>query len=67
MLRRSGPNLSTVARRALYPTYNAASEGDMRADYYRRKRAAFDASPDREHVQVSLIGDFQGRAVPENT
>ncbi len=63
---RSGPNTSTVARRALYPTYNAASEGDMRADYYRRKLAAFDASPDGERVQVSLIGDFQGRAVPGN-
>jgi ectoine hydroxylase-related dioxygenase (phytanoyl-CoA dioxygenase family) len=60
---RSGPNTSAVARRALYPTYNAASEGDMRADYYRRKLAAFRASPGGEHVQVSLIGDFQGRPV----
>ena len=60
---RSGPNTSAVARRALYPTYNAASEGDMRADYYRSKLAAFDASPGGEHVQVSLIGDFQGRPV----
>jgi len=60
---RSGPNMSGVARRALYPTYNAASEGDMRADYYRRKLAAFRASPGGEHVQVSLIGDFQGRPV----
>jgi hypothetical protein len=63
---RSGPNTSSVARRALYPTYNAASEGDMRADYYDKKLAAFDASPEGDRVQVSLIGDFQGRAVPRD-
>ncbi len=61
---RSGPNTSTVARRALYPTYNAASEGDMRGDYYRKKLDEFAASVDGDRVQVSLIGDFQGRAVP---
>ncbi len=61
---RSGPNTSSVARRALYPTYNAASEGDMRADYYRKKLSEFDAAPDSDRVQVSLIGDFQGRAIP---
>ena len=37
---RSGPNTSGQDRRALYPTYNALSEGDLREDYYRRKRAA---------------------------
>ena len=61
---RSGPNTSTVARRALYPTYNAASEGDMREDYYRKKLVEFAATADGDRVQVSLIGDFQGRAVP---
>lgn len=63
---RSGPNRSSVPRRALYPTYNAASEGDLRADYYRQKLAEFSsraASDDR--VQVSLIGDFQGRPVQD--
>jgi hypothetical protein len=60
---RSGPNRSKTARRALYPTYNAASEGDHRADYYRDKLAAFAASERGDKVQVSLIGDFQGRAV----
>jgi ectoine hydroxylase-related dioxygenase (phytanoyl-CoA dioxygenase family) len=64
---RSGPNTSSVARRALYPTYNAASEGDMRADYYRTKVAEFAASAEGDRVQVSLIGDFQGRAVPRPT
>ncbi|MCU1452867.1 MAG: Phytanoyl-CoA dioxygenase (PhyH) [Acidimicrobiales bacterium] len=61
---RSGPNTSSEPRRALYPTYNALAEGDLRADYYRQKRdelAASGAAGDR--VQVSLIGDFQGRAV----
>jgi hypothetical protein len=61
---RSGPNLSEVPRRALYPTYNAASEGDLRSDYYRQKAAellAAEGTGDR--VAVSLIGDFQGRPV----
>lgn len=61
---RSGPNNSTRPRRALYPTYNAASEGDLRAAYYEQKLAEFAqsvASPDK--VQLSLIGDFQGRPV----
>ena len=43
---RSGPNRSTRSRRALYPTYNALSEGDLRDDYYRQKQAEFAA--DRE-------------------
>ncbi len=62
---RSGPNTSPVARRALYPTYNARAEGDLRGDYYREKLAAFARrSADGEHTGVSLIGDFQGRPVP---
>ncbi len=61
---RSGPNRSAVARRALYPTYNAVSEGDLRDDYYRQKLAEFARTgPTGGHVQVSLIGDFQGRPV----
>jgi 2-aminoethylphosphonate dioxygenase len=38
---RSGPNHSTAARAALYVTYNRASEGDRRREYFARKRAAF--------------------------
>ncbi|HEX5613951.1 MAG TPA: phytanoyl-CoA dioxygenase family protein, partial [Acidimicrobiia bacterium] len=60
---RSGPNRSSVARRALYPTYNAASEGDLRAAYYEQKRAEFAAGAGAGGVQVSLIGDFEGRPV----
>ncbi len=61
---RSGANTSPDARRALYPTYNAASEGDLREDYYREKLTAFDERRAAgEHTGVSLIGDFQGRPV----
>lgn len=61
---RSGANTSAVARRALYPTYNAAAEGDLRADYYREKLAAFaERTAAGGHSGVSLIGDFQGRPV----
>ena len=62
---RSGPNRSTRDRRALYPTYNARSEGDRRAAYYEEKLARFRAGNGRADgmVQVSLIDDFQGRAI----
>jgi ectoine hydroxylase-related dioxygenase (phytanoyl-CoA dioxygenase family) len=61
---RSGPNRSSTPRRALYPTYNAATEGDLRDDYYRQKQAELEAvDGDPERVPVSLIGDFQGRPV----
>ncbi len=60
---RSGPNQGTTPRRALYPTYNAASEGDLRAAYYEQKRAELVADPAGDRVPVSLIGDFQGRPV----
>lgn len=38
---RSGPNQTTQPRRALYVTYNRASEGCYRGEYFARKRAAF--------------------------
>ena len=58
------PTRPTLARRALYPTYNAASEGDLRDDYYREKLATFAAeAAGDDRVRVSLIGDFQGRPV----
>lgn len=61
---RSGPNPGPLPRRALYPTYNAAREGDLRAAYYERKRAELEAAADDPaRVPVSLIGDFQGRPV----
>jgi hypothetical protein len=65
---RSGPNRSPRPRRALYPTYNALSEGDLREEYYRQKAtelaaAADDGDGDGDRVPLSLIGDFQGRPV----
>jgi hypothetical protein len=62
---RSGPNHTTSARRALYPTYNAAREGDLRDAYYREKLERFRTGGGRADglVQVSLIDDFQGRPV----
>ncbi len=60
---RSGPNRSERHRRALYPTYNARSEGDLRGAYYRQKAAELADVRDDGHVAVSLIGDFQGRPV----
>jgi hypothetical protein len=60
---RSGTNRTNTDRRALYPTYNARSEGDLREAYYRQKLETMARSAIGEHVQVSLIGDFQGRPV----
>jgi hypothetical protein len=56
---RSGANTSPVSRRAIYPTYNAASEGDLRERYYEQKLAEFADAGDTGS-RVSLIGDFQG-------
>ena len=59
---RSGPNRSSRDRRALYPTYNARREGDLRDAYYRQKLVEFGERRDAEgKVRVSLINDFQGR------
>ena len=60
---RSGANLSAEPRRALYPTYNAAAEGDLRDEYYRHKLEELSVREDGQRVQVSLIGDFEGRPV----
>ena len=55
---RSGPNTSTQPRRAIYPTYNALREGDLRAAYYEQKAKEFAAG---DGPRVSLIGDFEGQ------
>jgi hypothetical protein len=60
---RSGANRSERDRRAIYPTYNAAREGDLRAEYYRTKLDRMARARVGTNVQVSLIGDFQGRPV----
>lgn len=45
---RSGPNNSDKPRRALYITYNKASEGSYRDEYYRHKRSVFPPEVERE-------------------
>jgi Phytanoyl-CoA dioxygenase (PhyH) len=55
---RSAPNLGTTPRRALYPTYNALREGDLRAAYYDQKAEELAGGS-----SVSLIGDFQGKVL----
>jgi hypothetical protein len=56
-------NQSSVDRRALYPTYNALVEGNLRDAYYAEKLRRMSSSTVGANVQVSLIGDFQGRHV----
>ncbi|MSO60080.1 MAG: phytanoyl-CoA dioxygenase family protein [Ilumatobacteraceae bacterium] len=61
---RSGTNSSATDRRAMYPTFNALREGDLRKAYYTQKLKEFRENPHTaETVQVSLINDFQGRPV----
>ncbi len=44
----SKPNFTTLPRRILYLTYNLASQGDHRAQYYREKHAAFPPDIERD-------------------
>ncbi|MEL0020119.1 MAG: phytanoyl-CoA dioxygenase family protein [Rickettsiales bacterium] len=50
----SGPNLSDTKRRVLYVTYNSASAGDHREQYYIDKRASYppdiERDPSKEYV-----------------
>lgn len=63
---RSGPNTSAKNRRALYPTYNALREGDLRDAYYAQKHQEWQEARDRgEKPGLSLIGDFQGVLIDE--
>lgn len=57
---RSGPNTTPRPRRAIYLTYNAASDGDHREAYYREKQQRMAGDDDR----ISLIGHFTGRTRP---
>jgi hypothetical protein len=61
---RSGDNRSIHDRRALYPTYNALSEGDLREEYYATKRSEFaKMGAGGSEVRLSLINDFRGKPV----
>ena len=61
---RSGPNRSDTHRRALYLTYNAFSEGDLRQAYYMdRERQLSERTPakaDAKAARISTIGHFLG-------
>ena len=61
---RSGPNRTAHPRRALYLTYNAASEGNLRQAYYddrERQLAQRSASTTGEKTaRISTIGHFLG-------
>ena len=59
---RSAPNLTDRPRRALYLTYNAASEGDRRYEYYLERDRAITASAlSGGKARISTIGHFLGR------
>lgn len=61
---RSGTNISSTSRRALYLTYNALSAGDFRDRYYADKKAEFAAhghSFDGQRARISVNDDFLGR------
>ena len=54
---RSGPNRTAAPRRSYYLTYNPASAGDHRAEYYARKRECFPPEYERKPgVDYATIG-----------
>ncbi len=60
---RSETNTTDRPRRVLYLTYNAASKGDFRADYYRDKLDEFDREGQTfsdQRVRMSINDDFLG-------
>jgi hypothetical protein len=63
---RSGTNRSDRPRRALYLTYNAAADGDLRAAYYADKEVELTREGGTfggERVRISISDDFLGRPV----
>lgn len=58
---RSGSNNSSRDRRAIYPTFNAAREGNLRDAYYEEKLRIFrETDHTTGTVRISLINDFEG-------
>lgn len=63
---RSGDNSSSRDRRAMYPTYNALREGDLRESYYAARRDELRRGPATgDRVRISLIDDFRGIPVAD--
>lgn len=65
----SDTNRTSHSRRAMYVTYNAASDGDHRADYYASKRRLLAEAAQRpsERVRISVNDDFLGQPVTPTT
>lgn len=61
----SGTNNSDRSRRAMYLTYNRASDGDQRQRYYTDKAAVFAAAENGDRAKISVNDDFLGRPVDE--
>lgn len=58
---RSGTNKSSRDRRAIYPTFNASREGNLRDAYYEEKLRIFrETAHTTDTVRISLINDFEG-------
>ena len=60
---RSETNIGEQRRRAMYVTYNAASRGDFRAEYYADKLEVFDADGavgESGKARISVNDDFLG-------
>lgn len=61
---RSGTNNSGRDRRAIFPTYNRITEGNLRTAYYEEKLRRFNSEKHSlDTVRISLINDFEGRSV----
>ena len=64
---RSAANNSGWPRRALYLTYNASAEGDLRRAYYAARAKTMERAAEvergRNAQRISTVGHFQGRSV----
>jgi hypothetical protein len=64
---RSGSNTSSRSRRAVFLTFNAAAEGDLRSAYYADKIDRLQRHVGAQRARVSTIGHFLGRSTPRTT
>lgn len=55
---RSGANKSSSDRKAIYATYNRASEGDLRKGYYEHRKVEWPASHMRKQGEKYEKGAF---------
>ncbi|MFT4657465.1 MAG: phosphonate degradation associated HDIG domain protein [Candidatus Aldehydirespiratoraceae bacterium] len=64
---RSGSNTSSRSRRAVFLTFNAAAEGDLRSAYYADKIDRLQRHVGAQRARVSTIGHFLGRSADDAT